>query len=662
VPISGYSPKELADFKYTVYGNVITQMKVGSQTERAQRVSQVAAGGDSWTTQLADDIKELWSDTGIQRVYEMRDRKYHLNESASYFFDNITRIMQPDYIATYQDVLRARVRTTGIQEALFQFDNMRLRMLDVGGQRSERKKWIHCFPELDTQILTSRGFLWLHEVLAAVDWRPSDGADGSAVVVDDWRGLTVATYCESSGRIVYRTPQRLVVNAARAQRLVEFASDDDSAAQISVVATDQHQLYVHTAVDQCDSANRGAAARSFRKLTCADVLRGKAIAEKTAALDDAAQRERLGAIDSVSFLAAAQGGVACADAAAVDDDAQQTALLEAYGAELAAAVDDRVAEWALRRLDKRAVRRVLAGWQSARPGALFAANAARRDDLVRLLMHGGFTTTFALGFDEWSQRVGWHVQFAELGAVDASVRLTGAAAHVARERRLRDGRTWCFDMSSAPHELDGFVVVRRVRRVTREQFATLSQSLGGAQHDSDKQARVRDKTLLAASRANANAPTDARDWVVVSSSRPTIQGNCFDSVTCVLFVVSISEYDQTLREGKENRMLESLALFDDICNSKWFQNTAFILFLNKTDLFKKKIGKCGWGGVCVFSVRLTCVVLLAKIDMKEYCFPTYTGGADFEQACEFVKMRFFERNLSPHVIFGYVAAQHFCSF
>lgn len=466
----------------------------------------------------------------------MRDRKYHLNESASYFFDNITRIMQPDYIATYQDVLRARVRTTGIQEALFQFDNMRLRMLDVGGQRSERKKWIHCFPELDTQILTSRGFLWLHEVLAVVDWRPSAaGADAGAVFVVDWRGLTVATYCESSGRIVYRTPQRLVVNAARSQRLVEFATNDDdsaaAAAQISVVATDQHQLYVHTAVDECDSGNRGAGARQFRKLTCAEVLRGKAIAEKTAALDDAARRECLGAIDSVSFLTAAAGGVACGGD---DSAAPQATLLEAYGAELAAAVDERVAEWALRRLDKRAVRRVLAGWQTARPGALFAANAARRDDLVRLLMHGGFTTTFALGFDEWSQRVGWHVQYAELGAVDATVRLTGAAAHVARERRLRDGRTWCFDMSSAAHKQDGFVVVRRVRRVTREQFATLSHSLDGG----DKQARVRDKTLQAACRANASAPTDARDWVVVSSSRPTIQGSALTACVVSLPVLT----------------------------------------------------------------------------------------------------------------------------
>jgi hypothetical protein len=38
--------------------------------------------------------------------------------SASSFFENIDRFMAPDYVATYQDVLRARVRTTGIQESV----------------------------------------------------------------------------------------------------------------------------------------------------------------------------------------------------------------------------------------------------------------------------------------------------------------------------------------------------------------------------------------------------------------------------------------------------------------------------------------------------------------------------------------------------------------
>lgn len=80
--------------------------------------------------------------------------------------------------------------------------------------------------------------------------------------------------------------------------------------------------------------------------------------------------------------------------------------------------------------------------------------------------------------------------------------------------------------------------------------------------------------------------------------------HCFDSVTAVMFCVALSEYDQVLREdATQNRMKESLLLFDEVSNSHWFKNTSFILFLNKTDLFKEKIGR----------VDLTC------------CWPNYTG-------------------------------------
>lgn len=36
-------------------------------------------------------------------------------------------------------------------------------------------------------------------------------------------------------------------------------------------------------------------------------------------------------------------------------------------------------------------------------------------------------------------------------------------------------------------------------------------------------------------------------------------------------------------------MQESLKLFDSICNSPWFAEIHFILFLNKKDLFAEKI-------------------------------------------------------------------------
>lgn len=66
------------------------------------------------------------------------------------YFDSIGRISQPDYLPNDQDVLRSRVKTTGITETTFIIGELTYRMFDVGGQRSERKKWIHCFENVTT--------------------------------------------------------------------------------------------------------------------------------------------------------------------------------------------------------------------------------------------------------------------------------------------------------------------------------------------------------------------------------------------------------------------------------------------------------------------------------------------------------------------------------
>lgn len=70
--------------------------------------------------------------------------------SFSSYFDAVERIAQPDYLPTDQDVLRSRVKTTGITETTFIIGDLTYRMFDVGGQRSERKKWIHCFENVTT--------------------------------------------------------------------------------------------------------------------------------------------------------------------------------------------------------------------------------------------------------------------------------------------------------------------------------------------------------------------------------------------------------------------------------------------------------------------------------------------------------------------------------
>jgi len=102
---------------------------------------------DQLPSEVTAAIRALWADPGVQECFG-RSREYQLNDSAQYYFEAVDRIGEPDYLPTDQDVLRSRVKTTGITETTFHIGELTYRLYDVGGQRSERKKWIHCFEDV----------------------------------------------------------------------------------------------------------------------------------------------------------------------------------------------------------------------------------------------------------------------------------------------------------------------------------------------------------------------------------------------------------------------------------------------------------------------------------------------------------------------------------
>jgi guanine nucleotide-binding protein subunit alpha len=59
--------------------------------------------------------------------------------------DHIEHLFHPNYMPDNQDILYAKSRTIGIVETVFELENHTYRMIDVGGQRSERRKWIKAF-------------------------------------------------------------------------------------------------------------------------------------------------------------------------------------------------------------------------------------------------------------------------------------------------------------------------------------------------------------------------------------------------------------------------------------------------------------------------------------------------------------------------------------
>jgi len=95
-------------------------------------------------TTVRDAMKELWADPGVQKAVA-RGHEFALHDNLLYFFNSLDRFFQPDWLPNNQDMLHSRLRTTGITETLFELGQLNFQMMDVGGQRSERKKWIHCF-------------------------------------------------------------------------------------------------------------------------------------------------------------------------------------------------------------------------------------------------------------------------------------------------------------------------------------------------------------------------------------------------------------------------------------------------------------------------------------------------------------------------------------
>jgi len=163
---NGYSEKERKEFTGIVYSNVISSMKSLMDAYDKLEVDMPpdltalndkfneAAESEKLDPGMGVDLLTMWNHESCKAMF-MRRNEFQLNDSTQYYFGDIERLCSDGYIPTEQDVLRSRVRTTGIVQSDFTIKGIQFSMFDVGGQRNERRKWIHCFDNVQAVVFVA---------------------------------------------------------------------------------------------------------------------------------------------------------------------------------------------------------------------------------------------------------------------------------------------------------------------------------------------------------------------------------------------------------------------------------------------------------------------------------------------------------------------------
>eukprot|EP01083_Nonionella_stella_P205878 749313_1 len=147
--------------KTKIHSQIITQMKHAikyyltdnnQQQDIAQAIQKINNYNNelNLTKEIAESISFIWkNDNRLTDIFTIHHTKKVLDETTEYFWNDIDRISTSDYIPNRMDIVNVRNATIGITQQKFVIDDVHFHIFDVGGQRSERKKWINLFEGVD---------------------------------------------------------------------------------------------------------------------------------------------------------------------------------------------------------------------------------------------------------------------------------------------------------------------------------------------------------------------------------------------------------------------------------------------------------------------------------------------------------------------------------
>jgi hypothetical protein len=264
-----YSDAERKQHIPTIHSNVLQAIKVlCEQAVVFNLVGQVVAKDEFNLIRNTDEngqinvtignaVKALWADPGIQAVWDRRS-EFQIIESVKYYFNKIDAIKSPDYLPDKDDILYSRVRTSGIVTERYVIDGTIFEMYDVGGQRNERKKWIHCFEGVTAVIFVA--------ALSEYDQQLFEDASTNRMVeaLDLFEDICNNVYFSKSSMILFLNKRDLFEDKIKKKYIRDYPAFSDYSGPDGDYAAG-----VAYFVDKFLKRNKGTDRQIYHHVTCA---------------------------------------------------------------------------------------------------------------------------------------------------------------------------------------------------------------------------------------------------------------------------------------------------------------------------------------------------------------------------------------------------------
>ncbi|KAJ6517144.1 G-protein alpha subunit [Mycena vulgaris] len=144
--------------KLATFGRVASapNSPIDEMSADPSQVTQVLAGCKA-------EIIALWEDDTVRRLLDVRG--VHLQEDAGFFLDDTERIAALGYVPLDRDIMRARIRTLGVEEHRFVTESgfragTEFFITDVCGSSNQRSTWIPYFDDVQAILFLAPLAFW----------------------------------------------------------------------------------------------------------------------------------------------------------------------------------------------------------------------------------------------------------------------------------------------------------------------------------------------------------------------------------------------------------------------------------------------------------------------------------------------------------------------